>query len=161
MVPARLQPILDDVRPLAERFGASGHSLYLVGGIVRDLVLDRVRPGADLDLTTDAHPEQTRALLEGWADALWSQGEAFGTIGARKGDTIFEITTHRAEAYAPDSRKPDVSFAEEVESDLSRRDFTVNALAGSVRLFGVFPGFGRFMAGMVGMSAAFARSSRC
>ncbi|HEY7071113.1 MAG TPA: HDIG domain-containing metalloprotein, partial [Acidimicrobiales bacterium] len=129
MIPARLQPILDDVRPLAERFAASGHALYLVGGIVRDLVLGRVRPGADIDLTTDAVPDETRALLDGWADALWTQGEAFGTIGARKGDTIFEITTHRAEAYREDSRKPHVVFATEVGQDLSRRDFTVNAMA--------------------------------
>ncbi len=129
MIPARLQPILDDVRPLAERFGASGYSLYLVGGIVRDLVLGRMREGADLDLTTDAHPPEVRALLEGWADTLWSQGEAFGTIGARKGDTIFEITTHRAEAYREDSRKPHVVFATDVAEDLSRRDFTVNAMA--------------------------------
>jgi poly(A) polymerase len=129
VIPARLQPILDDVRPLAERFAASGHALYLVGGIVRDLVLGRVRPGADIDLTTDAVPDETRALLDGWADALWTQGEAFGTIGARKGDTIFEITTHRAEAYREDSRKPHVVFATEVGQDLSRRDFTVNAMA--------------------------------
>jgi poly(A) polymerase len=129
VIPARLQPILDDVRPLAERFGADGRSLYLVGGIVRDLVLGRVREGADLDLTTDAHPREVRALLEGWADTLWSQGEAFGTIGARKGDTIFEITTHRAEAYREDSRKPHVVFAKDIAEDLSRRDFTVNAMA--------------------------------
>jgi len=129
VIPARLQPILDDVGPLAERFGAAGHSLYLVGGIVRDLVLGPLRPGADLDLTTDALPEQTRALLEGWADTQWAQGEAFGTIGARKGDVILEITTHRAEAYREDSRKPHVVFATDITEDLSRRDFTVNAMA--------------------------------
>ena len=50
-------------------------------------------------------------------------------MGLKKGSTVFEVTTHRAEAYSPDSRKPDVSFADEVESDLSRRDFTVNAMA--------------------------------
>src|SRR5207249_3478654 len=53
----------------------------------------------------------------------------FGTIGCRKGDRRFEITTHRAEAYQPESRKPDVAFADAVEADLSRRDFTVNAMA--------------------------------
>jgi len=129
VIPARLQPILDDVRPLAERFAASGHALYLVGGIVRDLVLGRVRPGSDIDLTTDAVPDETRGLLEGWADAVWTQGQAFGTIGARKGDSIFEITTHRAEAYREDSRKPHVVFATDIAEDLSRRDFTVNAMA--------------------------------
>ncbi|HEX6569034.1 MAG TPA: CCA tRNA nucleotidyltransferase [Acidimicrobiales bacterium] len=129
MIPERLQPILDHVRPLADRFNAAGHAVYLVGGIVRDLVLDRVRDGADLDLTTDARPEESAALLAGWADSVWSQGQAFGTIGARKGDTIFEITTHRAEAYREDSRKPHVVYADDVADDLSRRDFTVNAMA--------------------------------
>jgi poly(A) polymerase len=63
------------------------------------------------------------------AEALWTQGERFGTIGARFNGWDFEITTHRAEAYHRDSRKPEVQFAEVVEADLSRRDFTVNAMA--------------------------------
>lgn len=129
MIPERLKPIIDDVRPLADRFTAVGHHVYLVGGIVRDLVLGRVSDDADLDLTTDARPDQTIAVLSGWADSVWSQGQAFGTIGARKGDTIYEITTHRAEAYREDSRKPHVVYADDVADDLSRRDFTVNAMA--------------------------------
>ena len=129
MIPERLQPILEDVRPLAERFAAAGHHIYLVGGIVRDLVLGRVHDGADLDLTTDARPDQTLALLDGWADSTWTQGRAFGTIGARKGGAMFEVTTHRAEAYREDSRKPHVVYADDIKHDLSRRDFTVNAMA--------------------------------
>ena len=129
MIPERLQPILDHVRPLADRFTAGGFTVYLVGGVVRDLVLGRVRAGGDLDLTTDARPEQTFALLADWADSVWTQGQAFGTIGARKGETIFEITTHRAEAYREDSRKPHVVYADDVADDLARRDFTVNAMA--------------------------------
>jgi len=128
VIPERLAPILDEVRPLAARFEDAGHRLYLVGGIVRDLVLGRPL-GGDIDLTTDARPEVTTALVRGWADAVWDQGARFGTIGLKKGDVIFEITTHRAEAYVPDSRKPDVSFADDIEADLSRRDFTVNAMA--------------------------------
>jgi poly(A) polymerase len=128
VIPERLRPVLDEVRPLAARFDEAGHRLYLVGGIVRDLVLGRPRSG-DIDLTTDARPERTMALVAGWADAVWDQGARFGTVGLKKGDTIFEVTTHRAEAYSPDSRKPDVSFSDEVEADLSRRDFTVNAMA--------------------------------
>src|SRR5690606_25036091 len=81
------------------------------------------------DLTTDARPEETVAVAKGWADAIWDQGARFGTIGLKKGDTTFEVTTHRAEAYSADSRKPEVSFASDVEADLSRRDFTVNAMA--------------------------------
>src|SRR5690606_36113898 len=128
-MPERLTPILDEVEPLAARFVDAGHSIYLVGGIVRDLVLGRVDGTRDLDLTTDARPDQTLALLEGWADACWTQGREFGTIGARKGDTTFEITTHRAEAYREDSRKPHVVYADDVAEDLARRDFTVNAMA--------------------------------
>lgn len=129
MIPDRLRPILDEVRPLAERYEAAGHRLYLVGGIVRDLVLGRVKDGFDLDLTTDARPDETLALLDGWADAVWEQGRAFGTIGARKGGQSYEVTTHRAEAYRADSRKPHVTYADDIEIDLSRRDFTVNAMA--------------------------------
>jgi poly(A) polymerase len=128
VIPERLAPILDEVRPLAQRFDDGGHRLYLVGGIVRDLVLGRPL-GGDIDLTTDARPERTTELVRGWADAVWDQGARFGTVGLKRGDTVFEITTHRAEAYAPESRKPDVSFADDVEADLSRRDFTVNAMA--------------------------------
>lgn len=129
MTPERLQPILDQVRPLAERFEAAGHRVYLVGGIVRDLMLGRSTHKADLDLTTDARPEVVKRILDGWADSVWTQGQAFGTIGARVGPTTFEVTTHRAEAYREDSRKPQVVYADDIEVDLSRRDFTVNAMA--------------------------------
>ena len=113
VIPDRLRPLLDETRPVAER----------------DLLLGRETSRPDLDLTTDARPEETKRLLAGWADAIWTQGERFGTIGAKRGDRLYEITTHRAEAYRPDSRKPDVKFGDAVEADLSRRDFTVNAMA--------------------------------
>ena len=130
MVPERLRPILSRTRPLAERFDAAGHRVYLVGGIVRDLLLgEEIGDATDIDLTTDARPEQTKRLVSGWADAVWTQGQRFGTIGCRKDGRDFEITTHRAEAYTPDSRKPSVVYAEGVEADLARRDFTVNAMA--------------------------------
>jgi len=128
VIPERLRPILAEVRPLAQRFDAAGQRIYLVGGIVRDVVLGRP-PSGDIDLTTDARPERTIELVAGWADAVWDQGARFGTVGVKKGDTVFEVTTHRAEAYGPETRKPEVSFAAEVEADLSRRDFTVNAMA--------------------------------
>jgi poly(A) polymerase len=131
MIPDRLRPVLDEARPLAERFAVAGHRLYLVGGIVRDLLVGREFPPGDrdIDLTTDARPEETKKLVAGWADAVWTQGERFGTIGCRRGSWDFEITTHRADAYSPDSRKPEVVFADAIDADLSRRDFTVNAMA--------------------------------
>ena len=92
-------------------------------------MLDRKVKDLDFDLTTDALPEQIKVTLSGWADAIWTQGERFGTIGAKKGDRVYEITTHRAEAYSPDSRKPDVQFSKDIHEDLSRRDFTINAMA--------------------------------
>jgi poly(A) polymerase len=129
VIPERLQPILDQVQPLAERFEGAGRHLYLVGGIVRDVMLGRSTHDADIDLTTDALPDETQALVAPVADAVWTQGRAFGTIGARRGDVTFEITTHRAEAYRNDSRKPEVTYSDDIETDLSRRDFTVNAMA--------------------------------
>ena len=129
MIPERLKPLLESVRPLAERFDAAGFKLYLVGGVVRDALLGRELDDLDFDFTTDARPEQTKAVVEGWSDAVWTQGERFGTIGFKKGDDNYEVTTHRGEAYNPDSRKPDVVFADVVDQDLARRDFTVNAMA--------------------------------
>jgi len=129
MIPDRFTPVLDELAPLAERFESAGHRLYLVGGTVRDLLMDAQGDDFDLDLTTDARPDEIKACLAGWATALWTQGERFGTIGAKHGGRVFEITTFRAESYADDSRKPHVTYADDVETDLGRRDFTVNAMA--------------------------------
>ena len=129
MIPPRLQPVLDAVAPVAERFADAGHRLYLVGGVVRDVLVGRDLADRDIDLTTDARPEQIKALLGPVAEALWTQGERFGTIGGKLTGWQVEITTHRADVYLPESRKPEVSFSTEVEADLSRRDFTVNAMA--------------------------------
>ena len=112
---------------LAVRFADAGHRLYLVGGSVRDALLGR--DVSDLDFTTDARPDAVRALVEGWADAIWDTGIAFGTIGARRRGTTVEITTFRADAYDRVSRNPVVRFGDTIEDDLVRRDFTVNAMA--------------------------------
>jgi poly(A) polymerase len=95
-----------------------------VAGVVTGDTID-----GDLDLTTDARPEQTRALVAPMASAVWDQGARFGTIGCIIDGQPFEITTHRGESYSPDSRKPEVVFSDDIESDLSRRDFTINAMA--------------------------------
>jgi poly(A) polymerase len=133
VVPDRVRALLERAGPLAERFRAAGHELYLVGGAVRDAILGEGASSQDdpveLDFTTDAKPEETEAILRSFADSVWDQGRRFGTIAAVRDKTRYEVTTHRAEAYAPESRKPDVAFADAVEVDLSRRDFTVNAMA--------------------------------
>ncbi|HSH10199.1 MAG TPA: CCA tRNA nucleotidyltransferase [Ilumatobacter sp.] len=129
MIPDRFVPVLAELAPLATRFADAGHRLYLVGGTVRDLMIDSGREGFDLDLTTDARPPEIKACLAGWADAVWTQGERFGTIGAKFGGRTYEITTFRAESYADDSRKPHVTYADDIETDLGRRDFTINAMA--------------------------------
>ena len=112
---------------LGEIFAKAGHELALVGGPVRDALLGR--PVDDLDLTTDARPEQVIALVSDWADAIWDVGIAFGTVGLRKGDVRLEVTTYRAESYDRDSRKPEVSYGDSIDGDLGRRDFTINAMA--------------------------------
>jgi poly(A) polymerase len=134
VLPARLQPLVEATAELSELFRAAGHTLYLVGGSVRDAIMagDAATDQPldhDLDFTTDARPDDIEAIVSGWADAVWTQGKRFGTIGSKRGDLTYEITTHRAEAYHPDSRKPEVAFGDRVEDDLSRRDFTVNAMA--------------------------------
>jgi poly(A) polymerase len=129
VIPERLQRLVEETADVASLFEQAGKRLYLVGGVVRDVLVNVDRHEQDLDFTTDALPDQTEAILRPWAEALWTTGKRFGTIGARRGERVLEVTTHRAEAYAPESRKPEVRFAEAVEADLSRRDFTVNAMA--------------------------------
>jgi poly(A) polymerase len=116
-------PVMD----LAAHFEKAGHELYLVGGPVRDAWLGR--PHADLDFATDATPEQTLVVVKPLAGNLWLQGREFGTVGCEIGGLHMEITTFRTETYQPSSRHPEVTFAADIETDLSRRDFTVNAMA--------------------------------
>jgi poly(A) polymerase len=120
----RIAPVADDLGAL---FATAGHEVALVGGSVRDALLDRL--GGDLDLTTSARPAETKRLLSGWADSVWDVGAAFGTIGAAKDGFHIEVTTYRADAYDPTSRKPDVSYGRSLFDDLVRRDFTINAMA--------------------------------
>ncbi|MCI0543944.1 MAG: CCA tRNA nucleotidyltransferase [Actinobacteria bacterium] len=130
VIPERLDFLRSETLPpaqLTEVFTNAGEELYLVGGSVRDAILDR--PLEDYDFATSARPERVTELLEGWADTVYPVGAVFGTIAARKGEHIVEVTTFRSEVYREDSRKPRVAFADDIETDLSRRDFTVNAIA--------------------------------
>jgi poly(A) polymerase len=124
--------LLLDVDPLAielgERFRAAGFQLAIVGGSVRDHLMGRP-PRGEFDFATDAHPEQTLRVIQGWAERRFLQGVRFGTVGATKEGKQFEITTFRREAYPQDERKPAVTFGADLLEDLSRRDFTVNAMA--------------------------------
>jgi len=132
LVHDRLTEIARLSEPLARAFGAAGHSLYAVGGAVRDALLGAERDdGDEIDFTTDATPDVIAALMTPLCSALWEQGRAFGTIGGtlRDGGLRAEITTFRSEAYVDHSRKPSVQWGNSLEVDLSRRDFTINALA--------------------------------
>ncbi len=150
-VPERFRPLLAATAELAERFGQAGRTLYLVGGSVRDALFPaEAETTHDFDLTTDARPDEIERLVRGWADDVWTLGARFGTIGARRAGQEFEITTHRAEVYVPDSRKPEVTFGDDIELDLSRRDFTINALAlrlPDMELIDPFDGLGDLAAG--------------
>ena len=129
MIPPRLEAALAPASPsrqLAALFGASGHELYLVGGSVRDALLDR--RNVDLDFATDATPDVIEEIVRPWAADLYVAGKRFGTIGVIRDGHIYEITTFRSEVYRDDSRKPEVVFSESIEEDLFRRDFTVNAM---------------------------------
>ena len=125
---------------LGELFARAGHEIALVGGPVRDVFLG-ASPG-DLDLTTDAVPERVLEITRSWADKTWEVGIAFGTVGLRKRDQIFEITTYRSESYGPRSRKPDVRYGTSLEADLERRDFSINAMAARLPSFELVDPFG-------------------
>jgi len=112
---------------LADAFKKEGFQLALVGGPVRDAILGRL--GNDLDFTTNALPNESKKILKSWAESVWETGIIFGTVAGKRGDTTVEVTTYRSDRYDEESRKPEVAFGDSIEADLSRRDFTINAMA--------------------------------
>jgi poly(A) polymerase len=147
-----LSPVLSE---LGARFTAAGFSAHLVGGSVRDALLaagsSSPRAVGDLDVTTDARPEQTLEVLRGWASSTWNTGIAFGTVGAEVRGERLEITTFRADRYDRESRNPEVAWGTSLVDDLARRDFTVNAMAVSLgpdrTVTDPFGGLGDLLAG--------------
>ncbi|MDO5025207.1 MAG: CCA tRNA nucleotidyltransferase [Trueperella sp.] len=122
-----LTRIPDAIIQLGTIFSRNGYELSLVGGPVRDAFLGTAIH--DFDLTTSARPEETQKLLAQWAHKTWDIGREFGTIGAVRDGLVVEVTTYRAESYDPSSRKPTVEYGDNLAGDLTRRDFTVNAMA--------------------------------
>lgn len=130
MIPERLEFLTKPELPpaqLADLFHTADEEIYLVGGSVRDAFLGRELE--DFDFATRARPERIAEILEPWADVIYEVGARFGTVGARKNGRTVEVTTYRNEVYRDDSRKPHVTYSDDIIADLARRDFTVNAVA--------------------------------
>lgn len=143
MIPDRLEFLTTpDLPPcqLANLFDDAGEEIYLVGGSVRDAFLGREVD--DYDFATSARPERIASLLNSWADVVYEVGAAFGTVAGLKDGHTVEITTFRKEIYRDESRKPKVTYSDDIETDLSRRDFTVNAIAISLHDLSAVDPFG-------------------
>jgi poly(A) polymerase len=129
-VPERLRSLLapGSAAPrIAAVLTGAGHECYLVGGSVRDALVGR--EPSEFDLTTDARPDVIERLVRPLASSVVTVGARFGTVRAVVDGVECEITTYRSDVYLPESRKPEVEFGDDIETDLSRRDFTVNAMA--------------------------------
>lgn len=130
MIPERLEFLASPELPpaqLADLFTGAGEEIFLVGGSVRDAFLERELE--DFDFATNARPDRVAELLGSWADVVYQVGAQFGTVAARKDGHTVEVTTYRSEVYRDDSRKPHVTYSDDIVTDLGRRDFTVNAVA--------------------------------
>jgi len=138
-LPPGLIAVPEPAARLGQAFAAAGHELHLVGGTVRDALMGRLATGgADLDFTTDARPERVLELVAPLAEATWTTGIEFGTVGAQVRGQMCEITTFRADRYDRVSRNPEVVYGNTLVDDLQRRDFTMNAMALSVTGDAVF-----------------------
>jgi len=125
---------------LVEAFREAGHELWVVGGVLRDELLDR--PDSDQDYATDALPDDVEALAKSLGAGVVTVGKRFGTIGVLVDGRWSEITTFRGDSYEGGTRWPEVRFGRSIEEDLARRDFTVNALARNAHTGKVLDPFG-------------------
>lgn len=126
LTPGRPIEIPAVVQALASRIGEADGQLFIVGGWVRDLL--RGQECKDIDFATDLPPADIKKALEGFGP-VYDVGERFGTVCTIADGFTFEITTFRTDVYSPGSRHPEVTHIEDIEEDLSRRDFTINAMA--------------------------------
>ncbi len=123
LLAARVEPPVLEVLEVLQQ---AGYQAWIVGGAVRDLLLERARPGGDFDLATSARPGEVKALFR----RVIPTGEAHGTVTVAMRGALMEVTTFRGEGAYLDGRRPaSVTFLDDVEADLARRDFTVNAMA--------------------------------
>lgn len=138
----KMQQIVKDFQKLL------GIKLYLVGGSVRDVLLEL--PHNDLDFATPATPEEIEAAVRKAGKKPILIGKKFGTIALKHENEFIEITTFRTETYGK-TRKPEVEFVQDITMDLSRRDFTVNAMAlsDSGKLIDPFSGHADLKAGKI------------
>lgn len=101
--------------------------VYQVGGSVRDELLGR--PASDIDYATPLSPDEVEARIKAAGKRAYSIGKKYGTVGMKLDGQFVEITTFRTETYETGNRKPQVEFVTDITADISRRDFTINAIA--------------------------------
>lgn len=119
IIPSKVEFIIEELEK-------SGYEAYIVGGCVRDIIMGK--EPHDYDITTSATPEETMEVFK--AHKQFDQGLKHGTVNLVLDEEHFEITTHRTEDQYSDNRRPDkVTFVKELDKDLGRRDFTINAIA--------------------------------
>ena len=133
MVPRSLLDLIENngyLKSLSNLYKSNGHDFYLVGGAVRDGILDI--PTKDFDFTTNALPEESIKILNDQGYKTTEVGKAFGTIELQLKESSIHITTYRKDTYENSSRNPSIESVLDLNSDLSRRDFTINSIAYSI-----------------------------
>ena len=103
------------------------YNVYAVGGCVRDYVM-KIKPH-DYDFTTNAKPDEIQDKIQNSGRRAYMTGKKYGTLGCKIDRQMIEITTYRGEEYKPNCRKPRVEYLTNLNADLDRRDFTINAMA--------------------------------